>query len=155
MLIPLCGRSISAVLRKCLKQGQLRRSFSRDCGIRMTARRFFHTFSPPWGRGWTAPAFSPAGAGRAFARRRAMDAQGALPATARRRVRGSLASTIRSAKCRSAKLTHQEACVRLKFWSIPRSPDCTVHASAGGQGCRWELRHAGASGGATTKHGES
>jgi hypothetical protein len=47
--------------------------------------------SPPWGRGWTAPAFSSAGAGRAFARQRVMDAQGAQPATARRRVRGSRA----------------------------------------------------------------
>jgi hypothetical protein len=44
--------------------------------------------SPPRGRG-TAPAFSSAEAGRAFARRRVMDAQGAKPATARRRVRVS------------------------------------------------------------------
>ena len=45
--------------------------------------------SPQRGRGWTAPAFSSAGVGRAFARRRVMDAQGAQPAPARRRVRGS------------------------------------------------------------------
>jgi hypothetical protein len=44
----------------------------------------------PKGRGWPATALSPAGAGRAFARRRVMDAQGAQPATARRRVRGQL-----------------------------------------------------------------
>ena len=44
--------------------------------------------SLPWGRGWPATAFSSAGAGRAFARRRATDAPGAQPATARRRVRG-------------------------------------------------------------------
>jgi hypothetical protein len=36
------------------------------------------------------PAPSPAGAGRAFARRRVVDAQDGQPATARRRVRGRL-----------------------------------------------------------------
>jgi hypothetical protein len=42
----------------------------------------------PWEEGVPRPAFSPAGAGRAYARRRVIDAQGAQPATARRRVRG-------------------------------------------------------------------
>ena len=46
---------------------------------------------PLGGKGGPAPAFSSAGAGRAFARRRVMDAQGAQPAKARRRVRGSRA----------------------------------------------------------------
>jgi hypothetical protein len=49
------------------------------------------TFGPrplAWGEGVPQPAFSPAGAGQAFARRRVMDAQGAQPAAARRRVRG-------------------------------------------------------------------
>jgi hypothetical protein len=44
--------------------------------------------SSPWGKGWSASAFSSAGEGRAFARRRVMDAQGAQPAMARKRVRG-------------------------------------------------------------------
>ena len=47
---------------------------------------------PFGGEGGPPPAFSSAGAGRAFARRRVMDAQGAQPASARRRVRGSRAS---------------------------------------------------------------
>ena len=46
-------------------------------------------FSPlPRGEGGPLPALLPAGAGRAFARRRGMELQGAQPATARRRVRG-------------------------------------------------------------------
>jgi tetratricopeptide (TPR) repeat protein len=44
---------------------------------------------PLGGEGGPPPALSSAGTGRAFARRRVMDAQRAQPATARRRVRGS------------------------------------------------------------------
>ena len=52
-------------------------------GIRMTIR-LFHSF----GEGGPLPAFLPAGAGPAYARRRAMDVQGRGPTSARRRVRG-------------------------------------------------------------------
>jgi hypothetical protein len=46
---------------------------------------------PLGGEGGPPPAFSLAGAGRTFARRRVVDVQGKQPATARRRVRGSRA----------------------------------------------------------------
>jgi hypothetical protein len=67
-------RQQAAALQSCAPNGRLRR-----------AEELSHRL--PWG-GWLAAAFSPAGAGRAFARRRVMDAQGAQPAMARRRVRG-------------------------------------------------------------------
>jgi hypothetical protein len=50
----------------------------------------------PRGEGGLRPASSLAGAGRAFARRRVMDAQGAQLATARRRVRGQFRGDKRS-----------------------------------------------------------
>jgi len=62
-------------------------SFQQECeGIGL--------FPLPWGEGGPRPALSPAGAGRAFARRGVMDVQGKQPAAARRRVRGWFAALI-------------------------------------------------------------